>query len=71
MSRSYVAIGDAVSDSAVGAGTITGITDAGFPQVNHVAVAWLECEDGTVFDPHSVREKHIVERAAAHKGSTQ
>lgn len=70
MARSYIAIGDVISDSAVGAGTITGITDAGFPQVNHIAVAWLECEDGTFFDPHGVREKHIGERAAAQQGTT-
>lgn len=68
MARDHIAIGDAVSDSAVGAGTITGITDACFPQVNHVAVAWLECADGTVFDPHGVREKHIAERAKAQEG---
>lgn len=68
MARSYLSIGDAVSDSGVGAGKITAFTDAGFPQVNHVAVAWLECEDGTVFDPHSVREKHKTERAAAQGG---
>lgn len=39
-------VGDAVKDSATGPGTITGITDAGYPQVNRIAVAWLERDDG-------------------------
>lgn len=46
-------IGDPVKASAVGAGVITGITESGYPQVNHVAVAWLERIDGARFDPHN------------------
>jgi hypothetical protein len=44
-------IGDIVLDSPRGPGTITGITDALFPQVDHVAVTWVRCEDYT-FDPY-------------------
>lgn len=51
--KDYIEIGDAVSQSGVGAGVITGITDAGYPQVNRVAVAWLVCPDGRVFNPHN------------------
>ena len=45
-------VGDTVSDSPVGAGTITGTTERGYPQVNHVAVVFLKRTDGVVFDPH-------------------
>ncbi len=48
-----IAVGDAVADSPVGAGKVTGITEAGYPQVNHVAVTWLKRPDGAVFDPHN------------------
>lgn len=34
-------IGDSVFNSPVGLGTLTGVTDAGYPQVNHVAVTRL------------------------------
>jgi len=62
--KNYVQIGDVVADSAHGAGTITGITEAGYPQVNHVAVGWLRLEDGTTFNPfgHDI-EKIIAQRA--------
>ena len=42
------AIGDAVFNSPVGAGTITGISDTGYPQVNYVTVVRLvhKTEDG-------------------------
>jgi hypothetical protein len=46
-------IGDLVSDSPVGSGVLTGITERGYPQVNHVAVTWLERNDGARFDPHN------------------
>ena len=52
MDPNHLAVGDAVKDSPVGPGHITGITDAGYPQVNHVAVARLTRTDGIVFDPH-------------------
>lgn len=64
MAGEYLEIGDAVKDSPTGAGTITDITDAGYPRVNHIAVAWLEREDGAVFDPRGVRVKALLQRAA-------
>ena len=39
--KDSIAIGASVFSSPVGAGTLTGITDAGYPQVNHVAVTRL------------------------------
>lgn len=60
MHPSYLTIGDTVAASPVGAGTITNITDAGFPQVDHIAVSWLERTDGAVFDPFGVRDKHLA-----------
>lgn len=57
MSPNYLQIGDTVADSPVGAGVITGITEAGYPQVNHVAVARLKRTDGVVFDPYRSYEK--------------
>jgi hypothetical protein len=45
-------VGDTVEDSPIGSGVITGITEAGYPQVNHVAVARLRRTDGAVFDPY-------------------
>jgi hypothetical protein len=45
-------IGDMVDDSAVGCGTITGFTERGYPQVNHIAVGWLFTENGDLFNPH-------------------
>lgn len=44
--------GDVVRYSGVGSGTITSFTDRGYPKVNDVAVAALELEDGTIFNPH-------------------
>ena len=52
MRPDQIEIGDPIKDSPVGPGTMTGITEAGYPQVNHVAVTWLEREDGAVYDPH-------------------
>lgn len=51
MNSDYLAIGDAVEDSPVGPGTITDISEAGYPRVNHVAVGCLRRTDGVVFDP--------------------
>jgi hypothetical protein len=45
-------IGDPIKASPVGSGEITGVTDAGYPQVNRIAVAWMIRTDGAVFDPH-------------------
>ena len=55
MAGDYLEVGDVVKDSPTGPGTITNITDAGYPQVNHIAVAWLERADGAVFDPRGVQ----------------
>lgn len=51
MKADEIAVNDPVSRSPVGAGVITGFTEAGYPQVNHVAVTWLERPDGARFDP--------------------
>ena len=48
-----VQVGDTVEDSPVGGGKVTGITERGYPQVNHVAVTWLRRTDGGVYDPHN------------------
>lgn len=64
MAGNYIEVGDKVKDSPQGTGAITDITDAGYPRVNGVAVAWLEREDGAVFDPRRVRDKHLAARAA-------
>ena len=55
--KNCIEIGDKVADSPVGPGEITGITDANYPQVNHVAVACCKMADGGVFDPHGHYEK--------------
>ena len=57
MNQESLEVGDTVSDSPVGPGSITSITQAGYPRVNEVAVAWLERTDGAVFDPRHVRNK--------------
>jgi hypothetical protein len=54
-----------VEDSPVGPGTITGITQAGFPQVDRVAVARLVRTDGLVFDPYGSYEKEKKIAASA------
>lgn len=41
MKKDHLVVGDSVFTSPVGPGIITGVTDAGYPQVNHVAVARL------------------------------
>lgn len=55
MDAEFIAIGDTVADSPDGPGVVTGITEAGYPQVNHVAVVWLKRTDGVVFDPFNKR----------------
>lgn len=60
--KNEIKIGDPIKDSHVGPGTMTGISDAGYPQVNHITVAWLESQDGDIFDPCRVRDKHIAAR---------
>lgn len=51
MNPNFLAIGDDVEDSPVGPGTVTDITEAGYPRVNHVAVGCLRRSDGVEFDP--------------------
>lgn len=62
MTDKYLEVGDTVKDSPVGPGTVTGITDAGYPQINYIAVAWIECDDGSVYDPWGVRENALAAR---------
>ena len=52
MNSNYIQEGDEIADSPVGPGVITGITQAGYPEVNHVAVTWIRRVDGVVWDPH-------------------
>lgn len=61
-------IGKAIKHSPVGSGEITDITEAGYPQVNGVAVAWLVFEDGCTFNPfgHDI-DKLIKEHEEKHK----
>lgn len=42
-------VGDVVNASPVGPGKITGFTERGCPQVNHVAVSWLRLENNKVW----------------------
>jgi hypothetical protein len=53
LNPNLIEVNDPIVDSPVGRGIVTGVTDAGFPQVNHVAVAWLQRADGAFFDPHN------------------
>jgi hypothetical protein len=61
--KGYIEVGDPVKDSPMGAGVVTEITGAGFPKVNHVAVAWLRTEHDELFDPHNVSPKPFKEPA--------
>lgn len=50
------ACGRPVADSPVGPGRVTGVSPAGFPRVDYIAVAWVVFADtGEVFDPYGVR----------------
>ena len=57
MSPDYIEVGDEIEDSPVGPGKITGVTMAGYPQVNDVAVTWIRRVDGVVWDPHGHTKK--------------
>jgi hypothetical protein len=70
MASAYLEVGDLVKDSPNGTGTVTEITDAGYPKVNDIAVAWLERADGNVFDPRGVRAKALAERSSKKGGAT-
>jgi len=69
MNPDQLEIGDTVSESPMGAGTITDFTERGFPRVNDVAVAWLKRTDGAVFDPFgSLKPEWWVYSTALSKG---
>ena len=61
MSKDTLVVGDSVFNSPVGTGTVTGITQAGYPQVNDIAVGRMvhKTEDGKflVFDPNNTYSK--------------
>ena len=57
-------IGDKVTESPVGSGTITSFTDRGYPRVNYVAVSILVRDDGFKFDPHGQYDAWKVQQAA-------
>jgi len=50
--RIHLHEGDVVIESPVGPGKITGFSQRGYPEVNHITVAYLKRADGTMFDPH-------------------
>lgn len=60
MNPDYLQVGDPVKDSPVGPGVVTGITEAGYPQVNDQAVAVLIREDGAVFNPLCLDMDEVV-----------
>lgn len=51
MNQEGLDIGDPIAASPVGAGKLTGFSQRGFPQVNHITVVWCERTDGALFDP--------------------
>lgn len=56
-------IGATVLDSPVGPGTVTKFSDAGYPMVNGVSVAWCLFSFGPslrVFDPQRVAPKEYT-----------
>jgi len=62
MSPTHFGIGDPIDASPVGPGSITDVTDAGYPQVNGVAVACLRRADGAVFDPYGHYKNGVPEK---------
>lgn len=52
MNPEYLVVGDTIEDSPAGPGTITSITQAGWPRVNEIAVGCLRRTDGVLFDPY-------------------
>lgn len=63
MSPDYLAVGDTIADSPVGPGTISDVTDAGYPQVDGVAVVWVKRTDGILWDPLKKYNQTIARRA--------
>lgn len=59
-----IGVGTKVIDSPVGCGIVTGFTERGLPQVNHIAVVWLDAEDGTIVDAFGNRERLKALRSA-------
>lgn len=57
-------VGEKVRLSPVGPGIVTGITQAGFPQVNNVAVTWLILDDGRGVGTRPENEINITPRLA-------
>lgn len=51
MDPKFVGVGDSVAESPVGEGTVTGISAAGYPEVDGVPVAILVRSDGAVWNP--------------------
>ena len=48
-------VGDVITDSPVGPGTVTSFTSRGVPRVREVAVTWLQRDDGFVLNPTARR----------------
>jgi hypothetical protein len=58
----YADVNRKIKDSPMGPGEVTTITEAGFPEVNGVAVAWVEFDNGEIFDPYRARENTLLHR---------
>jgi hypothetical protein len=54
---SCLQVNDPIKASPVGAGVLTDITEAGYPRVDRVAVAWCIRTDGSTFDPYGHTRK--------------
>ena len=55
--KEYINVGDPILYSPVGRGVVTAFTDAGYAQVNGIAVGWCERSDGKVFNPTGIGAK--------------
>lgn len=56
--------GDTITDSPRGPGSFTGMSDAGYPRVDHITVTWVIREDGAFLDklgqiPREVKDNCI------------
>lgn len=65
MDPTRLAVNDTIEDSPVGSGIITGFSERGYPQVNHITVARLRRTDGGVFDPQNSYEADRLKSEAA------
>ena len=68
MNPNELNVGDTVAKSPVGEGAITGFSQRGYPQVNHIAVACLIRTDEVVFDPHG---HYAKDQAKKSEGETK